>query len=623
MPFRVSLREHAALSLYIVKWFVLAVPVGLVVGCACALFLWSLERATQARFEQPWLLYLLPVAGAGIGWLYWAFGRSVEAGNNLIVDEIHEPGGGVPLRMAPLVLVGTVVTHLFGGSAGREGTAVQMGGSLASGLTQALPFLNRSDVRAVLTTGVAAGFGGVFGTPVAGTIFALEVLTIGRMSYASILPCMIAAIVADWTCTAWGIGHEHYHIASVVQAGSGLNLAPLDAVLMTKVVIAAILFGWTSLLFAEMVHGLHAGFKRLIAWPLLRPVIGGLMVIGMVGLLGTRDYLGLGVKSPDPDAVTIMSCFRAGGADPWSWLWKLIFTAVTLSSGFKGGEVTPLFFIGAALGNTLAVLLGAPVDLLAAIGFVCVFAGATNTPIACTIMAIELFGGEFTVYFAMACLVSYLFSGHSGIYLSQRIGTPKAGALDAGVETSLRLVRADRESLLEVLFTTTELTTNRSGESLMTHEHHVVSQETGQLRIYLRQGERRPGTGLRSLFRKPLYRELVDLAKSEGIANASSHLTHYGYNNHGKAHSEGIEGPNPNLSVCVELIDHREHLERFCRNHVELLQDRIMIYKHLEHWELHAHQLDVSEATAEEFHLDSPDTMAPEPDDEESSPPSA
>ncbi|MBI1347900.1 voltage-gated chloride channel protein [bacterium] len=415
------------------------------VGSACALFLWSLDIATSTRMAHPGLLYALPLAGMVIGGLYAAIGKSVEAGNNLVMDEIHEPAGGVPLRMAPLILISTVITHLFGGSAGREGTAVQMGGSLASGLARCIPSLSRSDRQILLMAGVSAGFGGVFGTPIAGTIFAMEVLIIGRMNSAALVPCLIAGITADQACLAWGIGHTHYHVASMAGADHAGPLAPLVPSLMLKVVLAGVAFGGVSLLFAEMVHGMQALLRRLIPSAVLRPAIGGLIVIGMVWLLDTRDYLGLGVSSSDPHAVTIVSCFHVGGAHTWSWLAKVVFTAVTLSSGFKGGEVTPLFFIGAALGNTLAMWLGCPVDLFAALGFLAVFAGATNTPLACTMMGIELFGGEFTVYFALACSIAYLFSGHSGIYLSQRIGQPKGTSLADSPWTTLRHVRESRK----------------------------------------------------------------------------------------------------------------------------------------------------------------------------------
>lgn len=458
MPFRIGLQEQATLGWYLLKWLLLGTALGLVVGSACALFLWSLEIVTTTRLQQPVLLYFLPLSGAAIAGLYMAIGKAVEGGNNLIVEEIHEPGGGVPLRMAPLILICTVITHLFGGSAGREGTAVQMGGSLASGLARLFPWLPRQDVRLLLMAGVAAGFGGVFGTPVAGAIFAMEVLIIGRMDSAALVPCLIAAIVSDQVCLAWGIGHTQYHIASVLGSSSpNLHLAPLSLSMLGKVALAGLLFGLTSLLFAELTHGLGHLFKTGIRNAIVRPVLGGLAVIGLVWMTGTRDYLGLGVSSPDPGAVTIVNCFQSGGANTWSWLLKLIFTAVTLGSGFKGGEVTPLFFIGAALGNTLAMLLGAPVDLFAALGFLAVFAGATNTPLACTLMGIELFGSEYTAYFATACTLAYLFSGHSGIYLSQRIGTPKHGGELLDQPENLREARKLRPTPFSGPQTTVEI----------------------------------------------------------------------------------------------------------------------------------------------------------------------
>ena len=355
--------------------------------------------------------------------------------------------------MAPLVLIGTVVTHLFGGSAGREGTAIQMGGAIAGELCRRLR-IKPADARLLLTAGMAAGFGAVFGTPLAGAVFAIEVLAIGRISYAALVPCLIASVVGDWTALAWdvSVGGLHFRIAHTAYAVADFAGGEhLSLVLLGKVALAAIAFGFAGLLFAELTHGVQSVFKKFIRRDILRPFVGGLVVIGLVYLIGTRDYLGLGVHAPpsDPNGVSIVSCFAPGGATPWSWWWKILFTAVTLASGFKGGEVTPLFFVGAALGNAMAVLLHAPVDLFAALGFVAVFAGATNTPLACTIMAIELFGGGhsqpftsgFVVYAATACCLAYVFSGHSGIYLSQRIGTPKLAG-DFAVETSLRDVRA-------------------------------------------------------------------------------------------------------------------------------------------------------------------------------------
>ena len=405
---------------YLLKWTLLASLLGILTGSSCALFLWLLEHCSSIQAENSWLLWLLPVAGVSIGYVYSTIGKSTETGNNLILNEIHEPGNGVPLRMAPLVLLSTLVTHLFGGSAGREGTAVQMGGSLAAGLSRLIPRISIEDTKILLTAGIASGFAGVFGTPVAGMIFAMEVLTVGRLNSTCIFPCMIAAIVGDQTCLAWGIGHTHYSIASLLPAGATSHVAHVDARLLICTVLAGVAFGLASLMFSELSHYLSRQFKRLMPNPLLRPFVGGVLVIVLFLLARTDDYLGLGVTAADEHSVTIVRAFQTGGSDTWSWLWKLVFTVVTLSSGFKGGEVTPLFFIGATLGNTLSSFLGVPTDLFAALGFIAVFAAATNCPLASTVMAVELFGGEFLLYFTMACLVACFISGRSSIYSAQR-----------------------------------------------------------------------------------------------------------------------------------------------------------------------------------------------------------
>lgn len=414
-------REHLENLRHLLWWTLLALPVAILSGSASALFLWALDHVTRLRWDYPWLLYLLPVAGVAVGWVYHHYGQRAEPGNNLILEEIHQPGGGVPARMAPLVFLGTLVTHLCGGSAGREGTAVQMGGSLA-GLFARLARIPAESRRMLLMAGLAAGFGSVFGTPLTGAIFAMEVLVIGQLRYDALIPVLVASLLGDFTCSAWGIQHTPYHIA-VDGAASGHST--LHGLLLGKVVLAAVLFGLASRAFAESTHLIKATLARGVPYPPLRPAVGGAIVIALVLLLGTRDYLGIGVTSPDPGAVTILSAFNEGGAAPWSWALKLLFTAVTIGSGFKGGEVTPLFFVGAALGNTLAGVLGAPVDLMAGLGFIAIFAGATNTPLACTMMGIELFGAHYAVYFAVACFVAYLFSGHRGIYSAQRVGVPK------------------------------------------------------------------------------------------------------------------------------------------------------------------------------------------------------
>jgi len=432
-----AISEHFSIASHLIRWTVIIIPIAITIGSSVALFLWLLDAVTHIRWANPWLLFLLPVGGIIITWVYKKFGGASEKGNNLIMDEIHTPGGGVPRRMAPLVLFGTLATHLFGGSAGREGTAVQMGGSIAAMFGNWFG-LQKADMGIVLMAGIAAGFGAVFGTPLTGTIFAMEVLAIGRLQYDALLPCLVAAVIGDASCTAWGIHHTQYHIlfssSSVVYLPQFLRI---DVLLLVKVIIAGIAFGLASFLFAEMVHRFKYQFqKRIKIWWLI-PVTGAVIIILLTYILGTRDYLGLGVTANSPRAVTIVSAFKPSGADTFSWFWKMLFTAITLSCGFKGGEVTPLFFIGAALGNTLAVMFGAPVDLFAGIGFIAVFAGATNTPLACTIMGVELFGGQHILYFAVACFTAYFFSGHSGIYSAQRIAVPKIFDAHFSQETSL------------------------------------------------------------------------------------------------------------------------------------------------------------------------------------------
>lgn len=435
--------EHFFIFSHLLKWTLLVIPVSLAVGSLVALFLWLLERAIDFRFANLWLLYLLPLAGILIYFLYNYLGKNSEAGNNLIMDEIHEPGGGIPARMAPLVLLTTVITHLFGGSAGREGTAVQIGGSIAQFFARKFN-LSKEDVKMLLMTGIAAGFGAVFGTPITGAIFALEVLALGRIKHDALMPCFIASVLADITCTAWGIQHTSYHINFIEKGGTFLSFFHFDFPLLFKVIIAGILFGLAGFLFAEISHTIKNYSNRFIKVKWFIPAIGGLIIIGFAYLLGTQDYLSLGVTNPDKSAVTILSSFQEGGATSFSWLWKLLFTAITLGTGFKGGEVTPLFFIGAALGNTIAIQSGAPVDLMAGLGFIAVFAGATNTPIACTMMGVELFGAENVLYYAVACFTAYYFSGHSGVYHSQRIAFSKVNNLNHHKNSTLHDVRQER-----------------------------------------------------------------------------------------------------------------------------------------------------------------------------------
>jgi len=433
MPFKIKHNfDQFFIFTYVAKWFLLTIPVAAISGSLVALFLFLLDLATKTRWQQGWLLYLLPVVGVAIVALYRFKGKNAEAGNNLVMDEIHKPGGGIPARMAPFVLITTVATHLFGGSAGREGTAVQIGGSMAAFVGKRLK-LKPEDMRILLISGVAAGFGAVFGTPIAGAIFALEVLAFGKIKYDALFPALSASLMADIICSSYGISHTHYHVEFHEHVQSGLSYLHFDLKLIAFVVVAGVFFGLAGNAFSFLTHEIKELAHKFIRHKLLIPVIGGLAVIGLTFILGTRDYLGIGVTTADGTGVSLVNAFKADGVDLMSWFWKLVFTAVTLGTGFKGGEVTPLFFIGATLGNTIATLTGNPIDLFAALGFIAVFAGATNTPLACTLMGVELFGGEHILYYAIACFIAYYFSGHSGIYSSQRIGVSK-GELNYNTE---------------------------------------------------------------------------------------------------------------------------------------------------------------------------------------------
>lgn len=419
---------HIGIVAALLKWTVLGGLVGIFAGSASALFLTSLDWATCMRISHPWLLWLLPAGGALVSYLYLRFGKDASKGNNLILEQIHEGNGTIPFRMAPFVLFGTIVTHLFGGSAGREGTAVQMGGSLSEWIGNLLK-LNALDRKVILMCGISSGFGSVFGTPLAGTVFGLEVLVIGFIRYEALLPCFIASFVGDKVTAAFGIHHIQYQMGTVPD---------FSMLLLMKVIMASILFGLAGLFFSELTHRLKALFAKVFKNPVIKSFCGGFIIIGMVYVCGTRDYLGLGIP-------LIQESFHASAA-PFTFLLKTVFTSVTLGAGFQGGEVTPLFAIGSTLGSALAHYLQLSAPFLAAIGFISVFSGATNTPMACFIMGIELFGAEGAVYMFIGCMMSYLFSGHTGIYTAQRIGASKSKAVVIGENATLGSLRLKRHN---------------------------------------------------------------------------------------------------------------------------------------------------------------------------------
>ena len=410
--------EQIKLIPYIGKWLLVATVIALLSGTASAFLLLALEWATATHTANHWLMWLLPLAGFAVGWIYLRFGQQVERGNNLLIDEIHDPKKLIPFRMAPFVFFGNIVSILFGASVGREGTAVQMGGALADQLTHVFRF-SPEDRKIILMTGISAGFASVFGTPLAGAIFGLEVLIIGRMRYDAIFPCMVAAVIADQVSLLWGVHHTHYAIQSTPAIGAWGLIAMM---------IAGIAFGLTGKAFADATHYVTTLFKSVIAYAPLRPFFGGILIIVATWLVGTDRYIGLGIP-------TIVEAFDKPLA-PYDFLGKMIFTLTSIGSGFKGGEVTPLFYVGATLGNALAPLLNMPFSLMAGVGFVAVFAGAANTPIASMVMAMELFGAEVGIYAAIACVVSYLFSGHTSIYQSQRIGQAKNSGAPEGTTLS-------------------------------------------------------------------------------------------------------------------------------------------------------------------------------------------
>ncbi|SMP36298.1 voltage-gated chloride channel family protein [Chryseobacterium profundimaris] len=404
---RLLSRKYPAL-LYIIKWLFISSLIGIGAGTASAGFLESLSWVTDFRESHIWLIAFLPIAGLAVGMLYYYFGKDVEAGNNLLIETIHEPSRKtIPFKMAPFVYLGTVITHLFGGSAGREGTALQMAGAISDQFTKLLK-LNEQDRKTLLISAIAAGFGSVFGTPLAGALFGMEVFLAGKIRYNSIFPAFASAILADQVTRLWNAHHTEYHIGFV----PGNDFLPF-----IYAVIAGIAFGICAAAFSRMLHYGNSLFKSKLRYAPLRPFAGGIIVAAAVFAMGTTRYIGLGIP-------VIEEAF--GKQLPlYDFALKILFTVVTLSAGFKGGEVTPLFFIGATLGSALSLFIPLPFGLLAGMGFVAVFAGATNTPLACTIMGIELFGAECGVYVAIACIVAYLFSGNNSIYTKQKIGEAK------------------------------------------------------------------------------------------------------------------------------------------------------------------------------------------------------
>ena len=407
------------LGISFLKWVFIGTIVGALTGIAATLFLKSLELATNLRVNNTWLLFLLPIGGAFVSFVYSRYGKNSLKGNNLIIDKINENADNIPLRMAPLVFLGTFITHLFGGSAGREGTGVQIGASISEGVGRLFK-LDKIDTKIILMCGISSGFGSVFGTPLAGTIFGLEVAALGTMNYSGLIPCFTAAFVGNWVTEILGIHHSHYNI---------LEIPDITFIVVLKVIFASILFGLISKLFSELTHKLKELFSCVFENTAIKSAVGGIIIIVLTYLVGTRDYLGL--------SIPLITASFTQQVSPLAFLNKIIFTTLTLGTGFQGGEVTPLFVIGSTFGNALSSILHISPSFLACLGLIGVFAGATNSPITSFILGIEMFGSQGSEYMFMTCAISYLFSGHSGIYISQKIGASKSKLIKIPKEATL------------------------------------------------------------------------------------------------------------------------------------------------------------------------------------------
>lgn len=383
-------------------WILLILLISSLSGSASALFLYTLDLVTSYRLAQPKIIWLLPVAGFAIGLLYYYFGRSAYKGNNLLLEQFHSPQERIPFRMAPLVYIGTLVSHLVGASVGREGTAVQMGVAIADQF-KSLFNLKDTDRKILIVIGISAGFASVFGTPLAASVFAIEVFHLKRIEYKYVLYSIPAAYLAHYICLAWGIHHSVYSIPFIPS---------LSLMNIFWCVNAGIIFGIVAYSFSKSSH-FFADVSNKIKYAPLRPLLGGIVIIGLYYFFDLQKYMGLGLP--------VINAAFTEQMHVYDFAIKLALTVFTIGFGFKGGEVTPLFFIGATLGNILIWFIPLPFALLAGMGLVGVFSGATNTPIACILMGVELFGVDSIFYVAIACIVSFCFSGDKGIYAAQRV----------------------------------------------------------------------------------------------------------------------------------------------------------------------------------------------------------
>jgi H+/Cl- antiporter ClcA len=391
---------------HVVRWVALAVLIGSLSGLLSAAFIRSLDWATDTRTSHTWLIYTLPLCGLIVGASYHYLGRGLERGSNLIIEEIHQHSDYIPLRLTPLIFFGSVISHLGGGSTGREGAALQLAAGVTDPISKKLG-LALPDRQIMLITAIAAGFGSVFGVPVTGAVFALEVQRVGRVRYDALVPAFVASFVGDAVVRAVGVHHTMFpHISE----------PRWTAALALQIAIFGIIAGLIALLFVQLTHGIKSVMKKYVTWYPARPVIGGVVVAALILIFGWRDYSGVSV----PLALEAMR-----GSSHGLWFVKLGLTALTLGTGFVGGEVIPLFVMGALAGASYGSIIGGNVAFFAIVGSLAVLAGAANTPLACTLLGIELFGGNGVIFFAVVCAAAYATSGHTGIYRAQPISARK------------------------------------------------------------------------------------------------------------------------------------------------------------------------------------------------------
>ena len=399
---RHKIKHNAHRALVSLKWIIFAIIVGAIVGLCGTAFYFALSLVTVLRTQNTWLIFLLPLGGLGIVAMYRFLHNEKDTGTNLVISAIHSDDE-LPLRMAPLIFVSTLITHLFGGSAGREGAALQMGGSIGNALGKLFHFDDK-DKHVMIMCGMSAAFSALFGTPMAAAILPMEMVSVGVMYYIALVPCVISSLVAHGIAYSFGVSNEMFIIRSIPKFGIITSI---------EISVLAILCALVSILFCVLLHKSEDLYKRFFTNPYIRVIAGGCIIIVLTLLVGNQDYNGTGIN-------IIEHCIN-GTVRPEAFLLKMIFTALTLGAGYKGGEIVPSFFTGAAFGCLFGNLLGFSPTLCTAVGMTAVFCGVTNCPITSLLISFELFGYDGMPYFLLATALSYMLSGYFGLYRSQKI----------------------------------------------------------------------------------------------------------------------------------------------------------------------------------------------------------